>query len=29
MYGSWARGELTEASDNDWAILTPDGRTDG
>jgi hypothetical protein len=28
MYGSWARGELTEASDNDWAILTPDGRTD-
>ncbi|MEA2641982.1 MAG: hypothetical protein QOF51_3376 [Chloroflexota bacterium] len=28
MYGSWARGEMTEASDNDWAILTPDGRTD-
>jgi len=28
MYGSWARGELTEGSDNDWAILTPDGRAD-
>jgi hypothetical protein len=26
MYGSWARGELTEGSDNDWAIVTPDGR---
>jgi Nucleotidyltransferase domain len=28
MYGSWARGELTEGSDNDWAIVTPDGRED-
>ncbi len=26
MFGSWARGELTEGSDNDWAILTPEGR---
>ncbi|MEA2168362.1 MAG: hypothetical protein QOC78_1269 [Solirubrobacteraceae bacterium] len=26
MYGSWARGELTEGSDNDWAVMTPDGR---
>jgi hypothetical protein len=26
MFGSWARGELTDGSDNDWAILTPDGR---
>ena len=26
MFGSWARGELTAGSDNDWAILTPDGR---
>jgi hypothetical protein len=26
MFGSWARRELTDGSDNDWAILTPDGR---
>jgi len=26
MFGSWARRELTEGSDNDWAILTPEGR---
>jgi putative nucleotidyltransferase DUF294 len=28
MYGSWGRGELTDGSDNDWAILAPDGRTE-
>ena len=27
MFGSWARGELTAGSDNDWAILTPAGRS--
>jgi hypothetical protein len=27
MFGSWARGELTGGSDNDWAILTPEGRS--
>lgn len=27
MFGSWARGELTEGSDNDWAILTPTRRS--
>lgn len=27
MFGSWARGELTEGSDNDWAILTPRRRS--
>jgi len=26
MFGSWARRELTDGSDNDWAILTPEGR---
>lgn len=26
MFGSWARRELTAGSDNDWAILTPEGR---
>lgn len=26
MFGSWARRELTGGSDNDWAILTPEGR---
>jgi hypothetical protein len=26
MFGSWARRELTDGRDNDWAILTPEGR---
>lgn len=26
LFGSFARRELTEGSDNDWAILTPTGR---
>lgn len=26
MFGSWARRELADGSDNDWAILTPEGR---
>jgi Putative nucleotidyltransferase DUF294 len=26
LFGSWARRELTPGSDNDWAILAPDGR---
>jgi predicted nucleotidyltransferase len=32
VFGSWGRGELTQGSDDDWAILVegsaPDGRAD-